>query len=301
MIVEIRVPDFIESVQTSKARRKKYYSDVNDLPEKFLNKSGALKPPYEMKKGKLFNRETKEFEISNSRSFGTPKYKSIAGNDIYSNISYFLRDKIVKAIKENFKPHLPKSIDLAYPWQIRCTVFGYPKYANWDIDNLWIYNKCFQDLLVAEGLVPDDNVKYIASSGQITFRPIPLTFTRQMVFEIESLSNVIPESDHNMFGLDIPKAFLSAPPTSNKETFLVERMTKGKANDIFIDMDKKIIGINFGVKKAISGSVKRCLGKVFSQSVQMNMYPAFHKSVFAEHEKIIKSEIVDKGIYVIWI
>lgn len=297
--VNIYIPSFIESVQISKGLRKKYYTSLPDLPKKYLDDKGKLKPSFEMKKGKLFNKTTLEFEYSNVNTLGTPKFKTIAGNDIYANISFFLRDKITKAIKDNFKSFLPKKLGLKYPIEIECTIYSYPKYANWDIDNLWIYNKCFQDLLVAEKLIPEDNVKYIVRSGGLKFVPIPPEEPRVMHFKLKEATDNI-YLNHNMFDLDKPKSFVETAP-AEKPVYLIQRMTKGKANDIFIDTDKKTISINFGTRKVVTGSLKRCLGKIFSQAVQMNMYPAFQKVHFSEYEKMIRDEILSKGIYVIWI
>ena len=54
----------------------------------------------------------------------------------------------------------------------------------WDVDNLWIWIKCFQDTLVEMGMIDDDNCKIIPNSGEIEFIPVEDFEDRKLVFEL---------------------------------------------------------------------------------------------------------------------
>jgi hypothetical protein len=111
----------------------------------------------------------------------------INGQAIYSgNMNHFTRNNVVKQIHSHYKPyvsgeklsisdntclkvvmefHLPINYgDLRWNNKL-----GKPVVVNkavptpWDLDNLWIYNKCFQDTCVEEGFIPKDDVSLIQS------------------------------------------------------------------------------------------------------------------------------------------
>ena len=56
--------------------------------------------------------------------------------------------------------------------------------ADWDLDNKWIYLKVFQDLIVNEKLIPDDNIKYVSKAASMEFFPVETTEERKLVFTI---------------------------------------------------------------------------------------------------------------------
>jgi hypothetical protein len=56
--------------------------------------------------------------------------------------------------------------------------------GNWDLDNLWIYTKCIQDLLVEEGIMPDDNIQFVSKPAAPEFFPISNEEDRKLVFKI---------------------------------------------------------------------------------------------------------------------
>lgn len=56
---------------------------------------------------------------------------------------------------------------------------------NWDIDNQWIWNKLFCDVLQLVKIIPNDNVRYISSSC-ITFVETKNFDDRKLVFRLFS-------------------------------------------------------------------------------------------------------------------
>ena len=56
--------------------------------------------------------------------------------------------------------------------------------ARWDVDNLWIWIKSFQDTIVEMGLIDDDNCNVIPNTGEIEFIPVETLKERKLVFII---------------------------------------------------------------------------------------------------------------------
>jgi hypothetical protein len=56
--------------------------------------------------------------------------------------------------------------------------------GNWDLDNLWIYNKCMQDVLVDTGVLAEDNVMYVTAAAAPEFYPVDNEDDRKLVFKI---------------------------------------------------------------------------------------------------------------------
>ena len=54
----------------------------------------------------------------------------------------------------------------------------------WDVDNLWIWIKAFQDTIVEMGLIDDDNCATIPQTGEIEFIPVETLNERKLVFKI---------------------------------------------------------------------------------------------------------------------
>lgn len=56
---------------------------------------------------------------------------------------------------------------------------------SWDIDNLWIWIKCFTDVLVKKGFIPDDNIKYVRSNGKVSWIECLDLDSRKLVYHIK--------------------------------------------------------------------------------------------------------------------
>jgi len=179
-LLKIEIPKYILRVKLSEKRRAKYYTTKSKIPKKFkqfkFDRKGVLVDP-------LGNRI-----IANPRAQGTPSWAKISGQAFYAGFGHSAqRVKIVKEMKIYFLKALKglspiKSED--FPVQIHWDLYQTIGVANWDLDNLWIYNKCFQDALVEAGILPEDNITYITKSAAPEFFPVEDEEDRKMVFKI---------------------------------------------------------------------------------------------------------------------
>ena len=178
--IEISIPLFIKKVMISKARRIKYYKEGGKIPIKY-SKYGFDS------KGRLID-DKGEYIVANPRTIGKPKYITINGQALYNaRMSPHIRSKIVNAVKDSFEPHLngvEPIVDL--PVRISLKLYDTIRQANWDLDNQWLYNKCFQDLIVKKGIIPDDDIRYITKAGAPEFVPVDNEQDRKLVFTISS-------------------------------------------------------------------------------------------------------------------
>lgn len=178
LINSITVPKYIKHVVLSKKRRAKYYTKKSKIPKKYqglpFNNKGILVD-------KLGNPV-----IANPRVVGTPRLKKVNGQDFYKGTdSPHIRSKVVNEIKSFLKPFV-KGIDpiTTYPVQIKLEMHDVIGVGNWDLDNLWIYNKCMQDVLVDTGVLAEDNVMYVTAAAAPEFYPVDNEDDRKLVFKI---------------------------------------------------------------------------------------------------------------------
>jgi hypothetical protein len=184
LLQEITIPNYITHVMLSKKRKIVYY-----------NIKGKRKPPQKYLKDKLYiidnkgflrYRPTGEFVVANKRTAGTPKYQKINGQDFYSGFgSPFIRNTMVTEIKRSLLPYakrVPKIVE--FPIQFEMELYTTIDEGNWDLDNLWIYSKCFQDVLVQAGIIPDDNIQFITKPAAPEFFPVKTPEERKIIFKI---------------------------------------------------------------------------------------------------------------------
>jgi len=178
LINSITVPKYIKHVVLSKKRRAKYYTKKSKIPKKYqglpFNNKGILVD-------KLGNPV-----IANPRVVGTPRLKKVNGQDFYKGTdSPHIRSKVVNEIKSFLKPFV-KGIDpiTTHPVQIKLEMHDVIGVGNWDLDNLWIYNKCMQDVLVDTGVLAEDNVMYVTAAAAPEFYPVDNEDDRKLVFKI---------------------------------------------------------------------------------------------------------------------
>lgn len=63
---------------------------------------------------------------------------------------------------------------------------NFPNNQKWDVGNYgMVWDKAFLDCIVEKGLLPDDSVTYIRSSGKVTFFPVNSLEERKIVFIIK--------------------------------------------------------------------------------------------------------------------
>ena len=188
----ISIPLFIKKVMISKARRIKYYKKGGKTPKKYASYGFDSK-------GRLIDSEG-ECVAANPRTIGKPKYITINGQALYNaRMSPHIRSKIVNAVKDSFVPHIKDIKPISnLPVRISLQFHDTIRQANWDLDNQWLYNKCFQDLIVKHGILPDDDIRYITKAGAPEFFPVDSEQERKLVFTIspEDRKEVI---EHNYY------------------------------------------------------------------------------------------------------
>lgn len=310
--IEIIIPKFIQEVKMSDKRMKKYYKEGSKIPDKFLDVDKLkLKFPYEWKKGKLYNTITKEQPFSNTGTAGLPRFKSIAGNDIWYGNNEFWRAEVTRAVKTDFTPHMPTTLgNIKYPILISMEVHVSPRFCNWDIGNLWLYEKIFGDLLQELGLIPNDNIMYITKGGGPRYIPIVNDEDRKMVFTLEEDSDprVI---NHVMYNLNVIKPyeliFNGEVITEHQlDSYLCSNMThlplkviattEGNPGSTFYDKGKGLIYISVGRKKLIWGAVRKALSSIFSLCIQQNAHLVIKKEFFDQFKQFVDEELRQKGL-----
>ena len=171
-------------MKMSNRRRPTYYTQKDKIPKKYQGNLFSFD-----RKGRLCTNDGQPI-IRNARSVNTPRMKKINGQDFYAGSTRpVMRVKIVNAIKDSFRPYLYKMRRIPrdkFPIQISCAMFDVPGKADWDLDNKWIYLKVFQDLLVGEGIIPDDNIKYVSKAASMEFFPVETEEERKLVFTLKS-------------------------------------------------------------------------------------------------------------------
>ena len=190
-------------------------------------------------------------------------------------------------------------------------IHTFPHYMNWDLDNLWIYNKCFQDALKEVGVIPDDNIRYITSSAAPRFIPISREEDRKMVFIITPetdpriLGHILYWSSGkvwyepfgmNAFSEEWKKQFRAA----NFGNLLISSdFHSGKPGDIMIE-SSSIVGytgwINVGKSKSKLVNPDKALERIRHQCYQLNCIPTFSTEDYERMQGLIKPIFMDRGI-----
>jgi hypothetical protein len=183
LIGQIVVQGLITHVKTSNKRRPVYYNvHKHTIPKMYQNINYWID-----KEGFVKDKLTKNKVLKNKRAVGTPKFQKINGQDFYSGFSTpHIRNLIVKEIKNFFKTSVKhKKIDLTmFPIQLEMELHKPFEDGDWDLDNLWIYNKCFQDVLQDLKIIPDDNVQYITKPGSPEYFPVDTWEEAKIVYNI---------------------------------------------------------------------------------------------------------------------
>jgi hypothetical protein len=177
-------PKYPTQVPLSLSRRAKYYSTLKgkqriDKIPKWLEKKGYNVDPL----GFCLD-ENNERIIANKRSIGTPKYSPINGQIFYSQKGgKFTRAKVVKFLHQYFSENIDDiPVFKDYPTVIQLN-WCFP-YGNQTMDNTnmsFAYVKVFEDTLVEQGKIIDDEVRYI-SGGLSLFTPVQNYEDRNLIF-----------------------------------------------------------------------------------------------------------------------
>ena len=134
------------------------------------------------------------------------KYVKINGQKLFTGMNYHLRALVVRRMHTYIQQYVPPVLELddILPMKLKLYVYTAINHVDvrmykgklswrkpkddyipkWDVDNLWIWIKCFQDTLVEMGMIDDDNCKIIPNSGEIEFIPVEDFEDRKLVFEL---------------------------------------------------------------------------------------------------------------------
>jgi hypothetical protein len=254
--------------------------------------------PYVWKKDKIFNEQSGEFPLRNPSSAGKPRIKFIAGNDIYEGGRH-ARQRIVEAIKDNLTKHMPSSLGLKFPITIEAEFHVDPRFANWDIGNLWIYDKVFEDVLQDVNLIPNDNILYVTKSGGARFIPVVNNKDRKIVFILREDED--PRTiNHVMYDLQNIKPYHFIDDEKELSKLLTTRVliisltSNGEAGTIFIE--DRVVNISRGKKKIVWGAVRKGLASVFSLVIQQNSSVIISKEVYTTFNQFVEEELRLKGL-----
>lgn len=134
-------------------------------------------------------------------------FVKVGYNRIYAGTNHFIRAKMVSQLHSFIDKAVPKNVTLNYPVAIKLTITCpinwssvrmYKKQVswkkpdskykpNWDLDNLVnIWSKCINDVLIQNGILPDDTVEFIT---ELNFKYIPCEelIDRNIIIELRSI------------------------------------------------------------------------------------------------------------------
>lgn len=207
LLQTLEVPMYLRQVKLSDKRRATYYvlkKRMPKIPKKYQNDNYGFKPYKVGKKTeiRLTHLPTGTAVIKNSKTVNTPRYKTINGQDIYSDaVVREQRNKIMQEIKDYFVPYVEQleRIKLAeFPIIIEVELH-HPCLATngkpWDVDNhFYIYQKAFQDVLVGHKdkhgnarckiIIPDDHNVFVCKPPSPLHIPVEEFEDRKLVFNI---------------------------------------------------------------------------------------------------------------------
>jgi hypothetical protein len=180
-MVTIEIPEYITHVELSKRRKAKYYCKGMKVPKKYDKfKKFDLK-------GRLLGADGLPI-VANPAVANKPRLQKINGQQLYSgNMNPMVRSKVVGIIKEFFHTFTTGIEPItSLPIRVESDLYAPLAAKNWDLDNQWIYHKCFLDSLVASGVVPDDNVMFITQAPAFRYFPVDNPEERKIIYRLIS-------------------------------------------------------------------------------------------------------------------
>ena len=307
---KVVIPEYITKVKVSDKRRPTYYLKEGRTPKKYKNDRYIFKEKRfaHYTKSLLFDTVEKCFVVKNIPYAGTPRYVAIRGNMLYAGLHEHVRMLIINGIKDNFRPCVDKlePIDI-FPIHINAELHTVPGLRNWDVDNLWIYIKAFQDLLIENRIIPDDSVRYITKAPGFEFFPVSNAVDRKMIF---ILSPDRRDVTHHVMFAHKPTPLLKLKgqfKSSEAAIYIsVEDMKSG-------DVDMRLTGIHFKASIGI-GKKELLYPKFLSALVSIRYWAIQHNAtVIIDHnmameypnydrdkiETLIENTLCKEGIKVI--
>lgn len=171
-IIKVEIPEFESKIVLVKARRPKYRT------EKVKDSTGKV---------------VTQKVLKNPRTAGKPKYWNVNGQTIYNGtLPPMQRARMMKKLKEYVESYIPKGLTIPKEWlgNIKISVEIHdilPSSRYWDCDNKWPWLKVFSDCLTEGGYIPDDNIQFVRSNGEVIYFSVTEEKERKLVFKIEKL------------------------------------------------------------------------------------------------------------------
>lgn len=321
--IQIDYPNFPDEVQISAKRLPRYFEKGQEIPKKYMY-GYKLGPGYSWKgrggeqKMCLWDIEKKAFVVKNPQVASRPRFVPIAGN-VVMRMHTKVQQKVIQTLKALFLAALGKhertdlvdgvSIPVysplvsipSFPVRIRMEVHTFPRFGKWDVDNLWIYTKCFQDALVTAGVLPGDDIHYVTASGQVEFFPVPSEAQRKLRFVIEEETD-LKKTGHLLYTSRVATGKLMAPfisPMMSKlhPFFHLETTKAGSPGDVTVFQDDHYTTVQINVGKTSKlVNETMALGRVVHQCFQMDKVPMVRTDLYGLLEPLFKSLFLDAGI-----
>lgn len=299
----VEIPKYINEIKLASKRMKKTWKQSKVTAEKPLPLKYQT-DRYIWKNGKLWDTVEKDFVAKNSKTVGTPRYLGISGNTIMRQMEEHVRMKIVNQVKASFKPYLrdlPRP--LPTPLMMHIELYAPLGYGNWDLDNLWIYHKCMQDLLQDEGYLPDDTVQFITGASGILYTPVKSEEERKMVFIFQKDNR--PEIlEHNQYSqkecrpwfIRERKNLHVIAEMQKVEIYEVIESNKIKAGELNINAIDKYFNVGTGKKKVLYPAARKAIDHIYSQCMQWNCKVAASQELYEKYQKFFDDLIVKRFI-----
>lgn len=231
----IEIPNYIRQIKLSNKIREIYYiwdgqsihAKRKNVPNKYLKVKDIIsvqpqhlandyciiefknKKPQRIIRENILHCDFKKFKyilcekinnlwtpvLANPIRAGKENMQTIRGQDIYSGMNEMIRAKIMREIKESFKPYI-KNFPVIKEYPLKISLFIYDtvvnqlsnnkEYQEWDIGNrAFPYGKAFLDLLVSEKLLVNDDILHITQDCGGIFVPIDKDENRKLVFLLQ--------------------------------------------------------------------------------------------------------------------
>jgi len=270
----VTIPEYIMKVKLSNTRRPTYYEKSSRIPNKYKTEQFIFKEKKYThgKKMLLYNTENKTFVYKNEKIVNKPRFLTIGGNMLYAGMNEHLRMKMVIAIKDDFRRYIQSLERITkFPIHITAELHAKPEFCNWDVDNLWIYIKVFQDLLTEYDIIPDDSVRYITKSTSFEFFPVKEYKNRKMVFHINPDTRSV--INHVMFkSSPVPILYVKgqyASPTP--AIYITVRDMKSGSSSLIRDGIHFNCQIGIGKRALLYGDFKSVLHNIRYWAVQYDV------------------------------
>jgi hypothetical protein len=266
-MIQIRIPNYLRQIQLSKTRRPKYYD--NSHPDKYPKKYQG-NGRYGFKDGKLYDFVSNGYVIANEGVLEKPRHLMINGNIIMrlhsrviQKIVWNLDDMFSRALKAQLSPKNASTVP--FPWKVSLTFKTHYGFADWDIDNPWIYEKCFIDAL-KKHMGFDDSILKITNGGEKKFRPIRSFDEPELIVTIETDKDF--DNGFNGIGPIRVEESSLGEPGEIEYSYFNERAI------IYTGKKKVLYG---AAQKAIRKLMFKCLNDLVPVQVPEELYEKYQK------------------------